>query len=126
MATTWSARKGSLRGIVLLCDRATAPPTWTNCRSDPAPVEASQFLVLLTKADKLNCSEAEAGYPQATAGRRWRGQTRFSALKKQAVDERQRLLLWRTGRPMRTELPQREAILPASPQAAEEALSKIG
>jgi len=86
----------NLRGVVLLCDPRHGLTELDQILLEvirPRVEQGLKFLVLLTKADKLNRSEAARALSIAqlnTAG----GEVRlFSALKRQGVDETA-LLLW--------------------------------
>ena len=88
--------RSNLRGVVLLCDPRHGLTELDQILLEvirPRVELGLKFLVLLTKADKLNRSEASRALSIAqlnTAG----GEVRlFSALKRQGVDETA-LLLW--------------------------------
>ena len=69
----------NLRGVVLLCDPRHGLTELDDILLEvirPRVEEGLKFLVLLTKADKLNRTEADQGaVDRATAGRRRRGET---------------------------------------------------
>jgi GTP-binding protein len=86
----------NLRGVVMLCDPRHGMTELDEILLDvirPRVEQGLKFLVLLTKADKLNRAEAQKALSIArlqTAG----GEVRlFSALKRQGVEETA-LLLW--------------------------------
>lgn len=91
----------NLRGVVMLCDPRHGLTELDDILLEvirPRVEEGLKFLVLLTKADKLNRSEANKALSIArlqTAG----GDVRlFSALKRQGVEEAA-LLLWQWTHP---------------------------
>ena len=73
----------NLRGVVLLCDPRHGLTELDEILLEvirPRVEEGLKFLVLLTKADKLNRTERRQGAVDcATAGRRRRGQTVLGA-----------------------------------------------
>ncbi|MGE0496848.1 MAG: ribosome biogenesis GTP-binding protein YihA/YsxC [Ramlibacter sp.] len=91
----------NLRGIVLMCDPRHGMTELDEILLEvirPRVQEGLKFLVLLTKADKLNRSE---GAKALSIGRLQAGGGEvklFSALKKQGVDEAA-LLLWQWAHP---------------------------
>lgn len=91
----------SLRGVVMLCDPRHGLTELDEILLDvirPRVEQGLNFLVLLTKADKLNRSEANKALSIArlqTAG----GEVKlFSALKRQGIEETA-LLLWQWAHP---------------------------
>ena len=111
-----------LRGVVLLCDPRHGLTELDQILLEvirPRVELGLKFLVLLTKADKLNRSEAARALSIAqlnTAG----GEVRlFSALKRQGVDEAA-LLLWQWTHEGADATPQPDATQPAEPSPPEE------
>ena len=93
--------RANLRGVVLLCDPRHGLTELDEILLEvirPRVEEGLKFLVLLTKADKLNRSEAAKALSIArlqTAG----GEVKlFSALKRQGIEETS-LLLWNWTHP---------------------------
>jgi GTP-binding protein len=109
--------RANLRGVVLLCDPRKGLTDLDEILLDvirPRVVEGLKFLVLLTKADKLNKTEAGKALSIAKlqAGG---GEVRlFSALSKQGVDEVSQLL-WKWTHPDGA-----AAVAPAEPPGADQ------
>ena len=111
----------NLRGVVLLCDPRLGLTELDEILLDvirPRVEEGLQFLVLLTKADKLTRAEANKALSIARLQAGGGEAKLFSALKKQGLDEVAQLL-WRWVRTAPDLAPPPEADDPPEPPAQE-------
>ena len=116
MANYLVTRK-NLSGIVLLCDPRRGLTDLDDILLDvirPRVEEGLKFLIVLTKSDKLNRSEAEKAL-SITRLQAGGGQVMlFSAPKRKGVDEVAQLL-WQWVHPVGNATPQPDADLPSRP-----------